>query len=420
LWFLLSLFVTGISWSYVTTVAAPWEHYVNVQHGAMKSQLGDLYSSWYGTRELLQRGRNPYGPEVSDEIQKAFYGRVLHQSYEQSGVTLVDEQRFAYPLYVVFLMAPTSGMNFPQVQAWAPVILALLTTASILLWLNVLNWRLPLAVMAAIILFVLSSPQVAQGLRLRQIGLLVGFLLALGTWCLSRNHFVAGGAVFALATLKPQMVVLPLAWFLIWSLNRRTRWTVTASFAITLAALIAMGQIILPGWPRDFLNGMLAYRHYSPTTSVLTLLVGAPIGFALSTIIVIGLLALALGNRSAEAGSGKFVFTLASMCIAETIVMPLFTPFNQVLLLLSLLMIMRDWSVLSLLWRGIFVTIVIWPWVTSLVLLLHRPRLDSLSRTPLLPGVMGLFLPFFFALLQAKKRNAWSESPVPVCPERLG
>src|SRR5258706_16381462 len=75
LWLLLSLFVTAISWIYVTTVAAPWEHYVNVERGPMKAQMGDLYPSWYGTRELLYRGRNPYGPEVSDEIQMAYYGR---------------------------------------------------------------------------------------------------------------------------------------------------------------------------------------------------------------------------------------------------------------------------------------------------------------------------------------------------------
>jgi len=90
------LFVTAISWIYVTTVAAPWEHYVNVERGPMKAQMGDLYPSWYGTRELLYRGRNPYGPEVSDEIQMAYYGRVLHQKYDQPGVPVVDEQRFAY------------------------------------------------------------------------------------------------------------------------------------------------------------------------------------------------------------------------------------------------------------------------------------------------------------------------------------
>jgi hypothetical protein len=413
LWLLLSLFVTAISWIYVTTVAAPWEHYVNVERGTMKSQMGDLYPSWYGTRELLYRGRNPYGPEVSDEIQMAYYGRVLHQKYDQPGVPVVDEQRFAYPVYIVFLLAPAMRLNFSQLQAWAPVILAILTSASVLLWLDVLRWRPPPAVIAAIVLFVLSSPQVAQGLRLRQLGLLVSFLLAMGTWCISRNHLVAAGVVLALATLKPQMAVLPLIWFLIWSLNSQPRrWGLLASFGITLAALVGMGEIILPAWPRYFLNGMLAYRHYSPTISPLTLILGGPISAALSIIVVVGLLALAWKNRHVDAVSGKFVFTLASLFTAETLVMPLLSPFNQVLLLLPLLRMIRDWSVLPRAWRSVFAVIVIWPWITSLVLLLYRLPTDSLNRTPLLPGAMALLLPFFFALLQAK-RNPREDPPLP-------
>jgi len=421
LWLLLSLFATGISWIYVTTVVAPWEHYVNVERGTMKSQMGDLYPSWYGTRELLYRGRNPYGQGVSDEIQLAFYGRVLHQNYDQAGITVVDEQRFAYPVYVVFLMAPVVRLDFSQLQAWAPVILGILTSASVLLWLDVLRWRPPPTIVAALVLFVLASPQVVQGLGLMQLGLLVSFLLALGTWCITRNHLVAAGAILALATIKPQMVVLPLIWFLIWSLNRRTRrWTLVASFGITLAALAGMGEIILPAWPRYFLNGMLAYRHYSPTTSPLNLILGGPISAVLSAIVIVGVLALAWQNRHVEAVSGRFLFILASMCIAETLVMPLLTPFNQVLLLMPLFAMLRDWSVLPRVWRVVFGVIVSWPWVTSLVLLLYRPRLDSFNRTPLLPGVLALLLPFFFALLQAWRRKAGGEPPLPLAMPRPG
>ena len=31
--------------------------------------MGDLYSGWIGTRDLLVRGRNPFGPEVSHQSQ---------------------------------------------------------------------------------------------------------------------------------------------------------------------------------------------------------------------------------------------------------------------------------------------------------------------------------------------------------------
>ena len=108
----------------------------------MKAQLGDLFSPWVGTRGLLLYGRNPYGPEVSHEIQLAFYGRVITQRYDQPAEQLIDEQRFAYPLYVVFLLAPTVHVAFADAQTWALVVLVILTAASVPLWLDVLHWRL--------------------------------------------------------------------------------------------------------------------------------------------------------------------------------------------------------------------------------------------------------------------------------------
>ena len=56
---------SAISWTYMHRVLLPWEYYVNVQHGPLKEEMGDLYPRWVGTRELLLNGRNPYGKEVS-------------------------------------------------------------------------------------------------------------------------------------------------------------------------------------------------------------------------------------------------------------------------------------------------------------------------------------------------------------------
>src|ERR1700691_5304958 len=150
------------------------------------------------------------------------------------------------------------------------------------MWIDLLRWRPPAAIVAAIVLFVLSSPQIVQGLRLRQPGMLDAFLLTLGAWCISRDRLVAAGIVLAAATLKPQMALLPLSWCLIWSLcSLSKRWPLLVSFGTTSAALVAMGEIILPGWPRYFVNGILAYRHYSATTSYLDLALGPVIAPAL-------------------------------------------------------------------------------------------------------------------------------------------
>ena len=34
---------SAISWTYMHRVLLPWEYYVNVQHGPLKEEMGDLY-----------------------------------------------------------------------------------------------------------------------------------------------------------------------------------------------------------------------------------------------------------------------------------------------------------------------------------------------------------------------------------------
>jgi hypothetical protein len=417
LWLLLSLLAAAISCVYMFKILLPWEYYIDVEHGRLKAEMGDLYPRWVGTRELLLHGRNPYSPEVSHEIQMAFYGHAINQTYGQPGVDVVDEQRFVYPVYVVFLMAPTIPMDFSRLQLWAPVILALLTAISVPLWLEVLRWRPPKVLIAALALFVVSSPQIMQGLRLRQIGLAVAFLLALSAWCIARDHLAIAGVLLAVSTVKPQMVLLPLAWFLLWSVSAwPRRWPLLAGFGITLATLVGLGEFILPGWPRYFVDGLIAYRKYFPTTSLVCLALGNWVGGALSGIAMVGLLALAWRNRQGDAFSSKFVQTSAAFFIATTLVLPLLTPYNQVLLLLPALIVFRDWSGLPRLGRRALAIVLAWPTVASLALLLFPPGLDSTHRVPLLPSALVLFLPFLLLLLLVSRTN---EHPLPAVDMRL-
>jgi hypothetical protein len=400
LWLLVALFVSGTTWLYMHRVLEPWEHYVDVETGKLKTQLGDLYPRWVGTRALLLKGRNPYGPEVSHEIQMGIHGRIIEQQNGASPSDIIDEQRFVYPVYVVFLLAPTVGVELAQLQAWAPVVLAILTAIGVFLWLDVLRWRPPMTVIAALVLFVLSSPQIAQGLRLRQLGVLVGFLIALAAWCVNRSHLATAGIALAVATIKPQMVVLPLLWFLLWAAGDwRRRWRLAGGFAATMAALVGAGEWILPGWIGYFVDGIAAYRRYFPTTSVLRFALGDWLGGAAAVVLVAGALIFGWRRRRHTADSPQFALTFAVFCMTTALTLPLLTPFNQVLLILPVMMLVRDWAILPKASRIVFLVMVTWPWVASLVLLLFPPQLHSLTRLPLLPSVLVLCLPVVLPLL---------------------
>jgi len=406
LWLVLSFLTVLIAWVYMTRVLVPWEQYFNVEAGTMKAALGDLYSPWFGTRALLIDGKNPYGPEVTHEIQMAFYGREVVQP-NQPGVRVVDEQRFAYPVYVVFLLAPLAWLGFGPLQAATPLVLALVVLLALRLWMAGLRWRPPASLSWATALFVLASPQIAQGLRLRQLGLIVGCLLAISTWLAVRNHLALSGVVLAFASMKPQMIVLPLAWFLLWAMgDLRKRWRLPAGFAAALVLLAGAGELILPGWLPDFLAGLVAYRKYGPIRTLLQLALGDRLGMAAAAVLIAVLLVWGWMHRTDGADSQAFAFTLSGFLLGSALALPLMPPFNQVLLILPLLIILRDWSRLPLFGRVAFVVCAAWPWMVSLVLLASRVPVRSLRPVPLLPSALALFFPVLLTLLFMARRSS--------------
>src|SRR5262249_45605699 len=139
---LFALVMSASMWFYVDRILVPYQIADASAHDHPRGNLSDLYPRWLGARELLLHGRDPYSPEVTREIQIGYYGRVLDPS--RAGDPQ-DQQGFAYPVYVVFLLAPTINLPFNIVQKAFNDLLWILTGASVLLWLRALNWRPPKA-----------------------------------------------------------------------------------------------------------------------------------------------------------------------------------------------------------------------------------------------------------------------------------
>jgi len=406
-WLVAAILASAASWTYIHRILLPWEHHVNVERGRVKAQMDDLYPRWVGTQELLLHGQNPYAAEVSHKIQIAFYGHPIEQSYDKPEFEIIDEQRFAYPVYVVFLLAPTVHANFEVLQHWAPMVLGALTVLSIWLWLGVLGWRPPPWLLVTVVLLVLSSPQVAQGMRLRQFGLLAAFLLAWASWCVTRNRLFLAGVLLAVATIKPQMVALCLLWFLIWSLGDwKRRWPLAGGFLATLGLLAGAGNILVPGLVRYFLEGVEAYRKYFPlgAMSIARIILGNWIGGIFSVLAVIVLLVYAWSRRGIPAESPDFTRMLSLFFVVATLVLPLLTPYNQVLLLLPLLMLIHAWQQLPRWDRVGFALLLAWPFLTSAGLLLFPPPVESEHRTALLPSALLPLVPFLFFWLTFRLR----------------
>jgi hypothetical protein len=376
-WPLLAILCAAGMWTYAGRVLIPYQISDAAAHGRPRGNLSDLYPRWVGARELLLHGRDPYSAEVTREIQVGYYGRPLDPSRPDDPH---DEQGFAYPVYVVFCLAPTIGLPFVIVQKCFFWVLLVLTFSSVLLWLRVLQWSAPLWTQVGLLALTLGSVAAMQGLKLQQMSLLVAGLVATAIALLVDDHAVAAGFLLALASMKPQLVVLLFFWLAIWTVadwRRRYGWAV--SFLATMAILMAASEWYLPHWIPHFWQAVREYQRYTGAMSVMDKLMGAPSIFALCSR-VLELLAFAamLGacwkERRQEANTGAFAFTLSLVLATTILLVPTYAPYNQVLLIPALLVLAKDrrtiWqkSVANRVLLAITTGLFFWPWIASVAL----------------------------------------------------
>ncbi|MBZ5613912.1 MAG: DUF2029 domain-containing protein [Acidobacteriia bacterium] len=365
------LFMVGM-WTYADRVLIPYQKVDAAAHDRPRGNLSDLYPRWLGARELLLHGRDPYSPEVTREIQVGFYGRPLDPSRPDDPR---DQEGFAYPVYVVFCLAPTIGLPFAILHQGCYWVLFLLTCATTLLWLRILRRAAPLWMQFSLLALTLGSPAVMQGLKLRQMTLLVAGLIAIAITLLVADYQIAAGFLLALATIKPQLVVLLLCWLALWTLGDwRRRYRLAVSFLATMTVLVAASEWYLPHWIPRFWRAIQEYEHYTASASVMDNLLGAPWSWVFELLACAAVVGVCWRERRQAASTNSFAFTL-SLALATTIlIVPTCANYNQVLVIPALLVLARERRTI---WQRSFVnrilflltgTLVLWPWLSSTVL----------------------------------------------------
>jgi len=358
-------------WFYVDRILVGYQVGDAAAHERPRGNLSDLYPRWLGARELLLHHRNPYGDDIAIEIQKGYYGRALDASRPNDPK---DQQGFAYPVYVVFLLAPLIGLPFHAVQIFFHGLLIVLTAASVWLWLRALRWQLPIPAIAICMLLTLGCVPAVQGLKLQQLTLLAAAMLAASAACVASGFLFCGGVLLALATIKPQLAWPLVAWFLVWAMSDwRLRLRVVFGFALTMALLLAGAEIILPGWLRMFVEGLHKYHRYTQNQSVLDMLV--PWGVSGKILAAAAVLACAFflwRTRGEPAAAEAFGRATALVMALTVLVVPMFAPYNQVLLLPAVFMLARDrtfFTSQSRALRFVFLAAAFalaWQWIASL------------------------------------------------------
>ena len=363
--------------------------------------LTDLYPSWYAARELLLRHRDPYGAEVNRELQIAFYGRELDPSRPEDQR---DQQRFAYPLYFVFFIAPLAWMPFHTAQIIFWWILLACAAFAVFLWLRFLRLRLSLPARTILFVLVLTSVPVMQNLSVLQPFLLPACLIAGAAAAMASGRLFLAGALLAAATVKPQICLLPMAWFVFWvSSDWKRRQSLFWGFAVTLSALILASEWLLPGWLIRYPGVLRAYAEYTQATSFLGRILPSPWHWLLTMLALAAVATLCWRERRQPAGSAAFAIALSSVLALTVLIIPaVVQPFNHVLLLPSILLVIRHWPELrktKLTMRiatSLFCLFTFLPWPLAVVTVGNplAPNRDWFLKTWSLPLAASMILPF--------------------------
>lgn len=367
----MALLLAGTMWFYVQHVMIPHQISEAALRGVPRGNLSDLYPRWLGTRELLLHGRDPYSSELTREIQAGYYGRALDPTRPNDPR---DQQGFAYPVYVVFLLAPTITLPFVTVQTGFRWLLIALTALSVPIWLLVLRRRPAVWTVASIVALVIGSFQCMQGVKLQQLSLLVSALIAGSALLLVEDHLVAAGTILALATIKPQLALPFAAWLLLWAAaNWRRRKNFVWGFVGTMFVLIAAGEFLSPGWIGRFVRALVAYRGYNNgAESTLEALFTPAWGRLLSIAIVLAIAIVCWRARRISNHLPAFGWIIGLILAATVVIAPKEAPYNQILLLGPALLIAGN---LPILWAksfpvrislGVAGLIVFWPWLAAI------------------------------------------------------
>ena len=401
----LALVASAMMWFYARWIEIPEQKINSEVSGRPRGNLSDLYPRWLGARELLIHGRDPYSPEVTREIQRGYYGREIDPARPNDPK---DQVGFAYPIYVVFLLAPTVRMNFDVVRLLAFWFLTVLAVASVPLWEISLGrrfcvWR---TVIAALLL--LGSYPFIEAVALDQPLLFVAAFLAASFLARQQGWLVLSGVLLAITTIKPQVAFLPLMLMVMWvsgSWRARQRWL--WGFVATMLTLLAASEYVLRGWLFRFYYAVKAYQSYMSGTSFLDRLVTPRGSFAAWLLIV--MIVVWTGWRVRRLAPDTFAARRA-LCVTLVAVVctsPNLALYNQVLLLPGALLwfeYRKSWRASGISGRTLnrlLVALLAWPWIACGILItakvLHHDQF--VQKMWQLPHYVTLSLPIVLLTL---------------------
>ena len=221
----------------VTLVGLTW---VNYRYSQQSPGGSDFLPRWVGTREFLMKGLSPYSDETTQEIQQRFYGRPAESDE--------DQVLFVYPFYSIFIFSPFALIeDFTMARAVWMTVLEVGIVLIALGGISLCRWKISSLMLGFLLIFSLLSYYSIRPLINSNASVLVGLFVVGALLAIRAEQDSWAGLLLALATIKPQVVLLLILFILIWSLAERRHilfWSILGS----LALMTAITSLLIPDW----------------------------------------------------------------------------------------------------------------------------------------------------------------------------
>lgn len=260
----------------------------NYQYASANPGGNDFLVHWVGTRSLITEGISPYSEETAIRIQTLAYGRPAQEGEH--------ELRVAYPLYSILMFLPFALFkDYVLARAlWMTTLeiaLVLLSVVSV----RLANWKPKLLTLALFLVFTIFWYHALRPLINGNAVILIALFVAGAMLAIKSGGDELGGVLLAFSTIKPQVVLVVVLFFLYWGVRQR-RWKFIGWFLGTMVLLTGSAMLLIPDWIWQNFVEVVAYPGYNPPGTPGTALatwmpeIGPRVGWAITGLVILSLL----------------------------------------------------------------------------------------------------------------------------------
>jgi len=246
-WYLSAILIIGV------LVLVTWANYDFAQQNTGGN---DFLVHWVGTRAIFVDGLSPYSDAVAERIQTLAYGR--------PALPGEHELRVAYPMYSALVFLPFALISDYELARalWMTTLEAALIGLAFLS-LKLTRWKMSIWLLPFFLIFSIFWYHSLRPVINGNAVILVALALVAAFAALKTGKDELAGVLLAFSTIKPHLVILPIIFFLIWTISFG-RWRTLGWMLISLVLLSISAALFVPDWPLQNLREILAYSSYNP------------------------------------------------------------------------------------------------------------------------------------------------------------